>query len=116
MFSGSPRSRRTRHWRATDSREGGQKGVRASSCVGRMGRSPRPIAVFGGCGARWRCLLHQNQWEDAFMNFSTPEGVALALFVLIAISTEPTEGIPRAAWLLDLYADCLRAAQGMREK
>jgi hypothetical protein len=46
----------------------------------------------------------------------TPEGVALVLFAIIAITTVPTDDIPRAAWLLDLYADCLRAAQGLREK
>lgn len=46
----------------------------------------------------------------------SPEAVALVLWAIIAVSTAPTDDIPRAAWLLDLYADCLRAAQGLREK
>ncbi len=46
----------------------------------------------------------------------TPEGVALVLAILIAITTPPTDDIPRAAWLLDVYADCLKAARGFREK
>lgn len=46
----------------------------------------------------------------------TPEGVALVLCVLIAVLTPPTDNIPRAAWLLDVYADCLEAANGKRKK
>jgi hypothetical protein len=46
----------------------------------------------------------------------TPEGVALLLCVLIAVLTTPADNIPRSAWLLDVYADCLEAAQGQRRK
>lgn len=46
----------------------------------------------------------------------TPEAVALVLFAIIAITTAPTGNIPRSAWLLDVYADCLEAAQGERKK
>lgn len=44
----------------------------------------------------------------------TPEGVALVLFLLALDASEPPSNRARTAWMLDLYAECLRTAEGER--
>jgi hypothetical protein len=44
----------------------------------------------------------------------TPEGVALVLFMLVLAEARAPEDRSRECWMLDLFALCLRAAEGER--